>query len=94
MEDIHYYQGKYKVKVVTRSIGYWMIEALEEFDDYIEGKKVKVKAGERRIVPADTVHEREYLAPPVKEHAYELRMEKELKELLDEKEKNRKSNTS
>lgn len=88
MEDVHYYQGKYRVKVVTQSAGYWIVEALEDFEDNIDGEKVKVKAGERRIVPSDMVHKREYLAPPVKEHAYELRMEKRLKKLLDEKERN------
>jgi len=87
MNDIRYYLGKYKVKVVTQSLGYWIVEAIEEFEDNVEGEKVKVAVGERRIVPIDAVHEQKYLAPPVKEHAYELQMEKKLKELVDKQEK-------
>ena len=87
MNDIRYYLGRYKVKVVTQSLGYWIVEALEEFEDNVDGEKVKVAVGERRIVPIDAVQERKYLAPPVKEHAYELEMEKKLKQLLDKQEK-------
>jgi hypothetical protein len=87
MNDVYYYLGKYRVRVVTQSIGYWIVEALEEFEDDVDGEKVKVAVGERRIVPIDTIHERKYLAPPVKEHAYELQMEKKLKQLIDKQEK-------
>jgi hypothetical protein len=87
MNDIRYYLGKYRIKVVTQSVGYWIVEALEEFDDYVDGEKVKVKIGERRIVPVKTVHKRKYLTLPVKEHAYELQMEKKLKKLLVDEEK-------
>jgi hypothetical protein len=87
MSEVWYYKGVYKVKVVTESEGYWIVEALEEFEDDVDGEKGKVKVGEQRIVPSDTVHKRKYLPPPVKEHAYELKMEKKLKRLVAEEEK-------
>jgi hypothetical protein len=87
MSEAWYYKGVHKVKVVTESEGYWIVEALEEFEDDVDGEKVKVKAGEQRIVPSDTVHKRKYLPPPVKEHAYELKMEKKLKRLVAKEEK-------
>jgi hypothetical protein len=86
-EEIRYYKGKHKVKVVTKSAEYWIIEALEAFEDVVEGEKVTVKVGERRIVPSNTVRKRKSLPPPVKEHAYELKMERKLKRLIAEKEK-------
>jgi hypothetical protein len=85
--EVGYYKGVHKVKVLTESEGYWIVEALEEFDDTVDGEKVTVKVGERRIVPCESVHKRKYLAPPVKEHAYELQMEKKLKRLVAEEEK-------
>ena len=86
-EVIRYYKGKHKVKVVTESAGYWIVEALEEFDDVVDGAKVTVKAGERRIVPSNTLHKQKSVPPPIKEHAYELKMEKKLKRLVAEEEK-------
>jgi hypothetical protein len=50
VSEIYYYKGLHKVKVVTESEGYWIVEALEDFKDCLEGEKVPVKAGERRIV--------------------------------------------
>ncbi|MGB9841709.1 MAG: hypothetical protein ACPLKZ_03170 [Candidatus Bathyarchaeales archaeon] len=87
MSEVRYYKGLYKVRVVTESEGYLIIEALEEFEDIVDGEKVKVKVGEQRIVPSDMVYKRKRLAPPVKEHAYELKMEKKLKQLIAEDEK-------
>ena len=87
MGNVWFYKGVHKVKVVTESEGYWIVEALEEFEDTVGCEKVTVKVGEQRIVPVDTVHKRKYLAPPVKEHAYELKMEKKLKRLIAEEEK-------
>lgn len=87
MSEVQYYKGVHKVKVLTESEGYWIVEALEEFDDEVDGEKVTVKVGERRIVPSGTVHKRKYLPPPIKEHVYELKMEKKLKQLVNEKEK-------
>ncbi|HLE74828.1 MAG TPA: hypothetical protein VI864_02125 [Candidatus Bathyarchaeia archaeon] len=86
-EEVRYYKGKHEVKVVTKSAGYWIVEALEEFDDVVDGEKVTVKVGERRIVPSNTVRKRKSLPPPIKEHAYELKMEKKLKRLVAEEEK-------
>jgi len=85
--EIGYYKGVHKVKILTESEGYWIVEALEEFDDTVEDKKVTVEVGERRIVPCESVHKRKSLAPPVKEHAYELKMEKKLKRLVAEEER-------
>jgi hypothetical protein len=87
MTEVQYYKGVHKVKVLTESEGYWIVEALEEFDDTVDGEKVTVKVGAQRIVPSDAVHKRKFLAPPVKEHAYELKMEKKLKRLVAEEEK-------
>jgi hypothetical protein len=86
-EEIRYYKGKHEVKVVTKSAGYWIVEALEEFEDEVDGEKVTVRVGERRIVPSNTVRKRKSLPPPIKEHAYELKMEKKLKRLVAEEEK-------
>lgn len=86
-EEIRYYKGKHKVKVVTESAGYWIVEALEEFDDVVDGEKFTVKAGERRIVPSNILHKQKSVPPPIKEHAYELKMEKKLKRLVAEEEK-------
>jgi hypothetical protein len=72
---------------VTKSVGYWIVEAMEEFEDEVEGKKVTVRVGERRIVPSYTVRKRKSLPPPIKEHTYELKMEKKLKRLVAEEEK-------
>jgi hypothetical protein len=87
MGEVWYYKGVHKVKVVTESAGYWIVEALEEFEDEVDGEKVTVKVGEQRIVSSDTVHKRKYLPLPIKEHAYELKMEKKLKKLISEEEK-------
>jgi hypothetical protein len=87
MRDVWYYKGVHKVKVLTESEGYWIVEALEEFEDDVDGEKTTVKVGEQRIVPSESVHRRKFLAAPVKEHAYELKMEKKLKRLVAEEEK-------
>jgi hypothetical protein len=86
-EETRYYKGKYRVRVLTKSRGYWIVEALEPFDDLVSGEKVVVKAGERRIVVPSLLFKRERLPPPVKEHVYELKMEKKLKRFIAEEEK-------
>jgi hypothetical protein len=88
MSEVQYYKGVHKVKVLTESEGYWIVEALEEFEDDMDGEQVKVKVGEQRIVPSNTVHKRKYIPPPIKEYAYEMQMEKKLKKPGDEEEKN------
>ena len=84
---VWFYKGLYKVKVLTESEGYWIIEALEEFEDEVDGERVEVKIGEQRIVPSHTVHKKKRFKRPVEEHAYELKMEQKLKKILLEKEK-------
>jgi len=87
MNEVWFYKGVHKVKVVTESEGYWIVEALEEFEDDVDGEIVTVKVGEQRIVSSATVHRQKYFAPPIKEHSYELKMEKKLKRLIAEEEK-------
>ena len=91
MSEVRYYKGVHRVKVVTESVGYFTIEALEDFDDVTDGEKVKVKSGERRIVPSEVVYRRKTLPPMVKEHSYELKMEKQLKRIVTQEERNEKN---
>jgi len=87
IDEVRYYKGKHKVKVVTESAGYWIVEALEEFNDSVDGAEVTVKVGERRIVPSSTVYRHESIPLPIREHVYELKMEKKLKRLVAKEEK-------
>jgi len=87
MSEIRFYKGKHKVRVVTESVGYLTVEALEDFDDTEDGEKVTVKTGETRIVPVNDVHKQRTLPPMVKEHAYELELEQKVKRLVAEEEK-------
>ena len=89
-----YYKGLYRVKVVTESEGYWIVEALEDFKDCIEGEKVPVKAGERRIVQPIDVIKKDTLSPMVPEHAYELQLEKKVKRMVEEFKKKENSNSN
>jgi hypothetical protein len=86
MSEIRYYKGKYKVKVLTKSRGNWIVEALEEFQDIVYGEKLKVKVGAQRIVAPNLLFKKKGLPPPPKEHTYELEMEKKLKHLIAKKE--------
>jgi hypothetical protein len=86
-EDIRFYKGRHKVKVLTKSKGNWIVEALEPFGDIVNGEKIEVKANERKIVAPNLLFKKESLPPPIKEHTYELKMEKKLKHLIEEKEK-------
>ncbi len=72
------------VKVLTQSEGYWIVEALENFDDNVDGEKVSVKKGEQRIVPQNALFKEKTLPPMVKEHEYELKMEKKVKQIVEE----------
>lgn len=85
--DIRFYKGKHKVKVLSQSRGNWIVEALETFEDFVNSEKVEVKTGERRIVAPNLLFEREGLPPSVKEHVYELKMEKKLKKIVEKEEK-------
>ena len=84
MSEFYYYKGINKVKVVTESEGYWIVEAMEDFEDCSEGEAITVKKGERRIVPLDTLFKQKRMLPMVKEHEYELNMEKKLKRIIEE----------
>ncbi len=86
-DDIRYYKGKHKVKVLAQSKGSWVVEAIEPFKDAVYGKKVTVKTGETRIVTPNLLFKRKSLPPPVKEHVYELKMEKKLRRLVENEEK-------
>jgi hypothetical protein len=86
-EELRYYKGKHKVKVITESKGNWIVEALEPFEDEVYGKKVEVKTGEKRIVAPNLLFKKKGLPPPIKEHTYELKMERKLKHLIKEEEK-------
>jgi hypothetical protein len=81
-DKIRYYKGIHKVKVVTESVAYYIVEAQEAFEDFLEGKRIKVKKGEQRIVTPDTLYKEMTFLPPIQEHAYELKMEKKLKQLV------------
>ena len=90
MSEMRYYKGKYKVKVLTKSRGSWIVEALEEFHDDVHGEKVEVKSGARYIVAPNLLFKKKSLAPPLKEHVYELKMEKKLKHLIAKEGKKKK----
>jgi len=90
-EQVMFYKGLFKVKVVTESEGYWIFEALEEFEDCSEGEGITVKKGEQRIVPPDALFSKKKLLPMVKEHEYELSMEKKLKRMIAEDEMKKKN---
>ncbi len=83
MNAVYYYKGLYKVKVMTESEGYWIVEALEDFDDTVDGAKTTVKTGERRIVQPDELHKKKVLAPPIPEHVYERQLEKKVKRMVN-----------
>ena len=84
MDPFYYYKGKYKVKIITESEGYWIVEALEDFKDCLEGENVPVKAGERRIVQPSELVKEDALPPMVPEHEYELQLEKKVKRMVEE----------
>lgn len=86
-DEIRYYKGKHKVRILTRSRGHWVVEALEQFEDNVYGQEVKVKTGERRIVVPNLLFRIKSLPPLAKEHVYELKMEKKLKHLIVKEEK-------
>ena len=84
MSDFFYYKGLYKVKAITKSEGYWIVEAMEDFDDFVDAGKVSVKSGERRIVMSTELHSKKTLPPPIPEHLYERRLEKKVKRMVEE----------
>ncbi len=87
MSETYFYRGLVEVKVLTKSEGYWIVEAQEDFEDTLEGQKVTVKAGERRIVQPSLLYKRKTLPPPIPEHTYERQLEKKVKRMVEESEK-------
>ncbi|MGE5188004.1 MAG: hypothetical protein ACM3JE_03140 [Betaproteobacteria bacterium] len=85
--QVLFYKGLHKVKVVTESEGYWIVEALEAFEDFLDGKKITVAIGERRIVQPSELHKRKVLSPPVPEHVYERSLEKKVKRMVEKSDK-------
>lgn len=85
--DIYFYRGLYKVKLLTKSEGYWIVEAQEDFEDQQDSKRVQVKVGEQKIVQPTELHKKKVLAPPVPEHSYERGLEKKVKRMVEEYEK-------
>ncbi len=90
--DTYFYRGLYKVKLLTESEGYWIVEAMEDFDDQQDGERVKVNAGEQRIVQPSELHKKKVLSPPVPEHVYERGLEKKVKRMVKEYEQESKPN--
>ena len=91
LSDLMFYKGLYKVKVITQSEGYWIVEALEDFEDTVDGEKAKVKVGERRIIAPSELHSKKTLPPTIPEHLYERRLEQKVKQIVEDYEK--KNNT-
>jgi hypothetical protein len=85
--DQFYYKGLYKVKVLTKSEGYWIVEAQEDFEDYQDDKKITVKTGEQRIVQPSELQKKKVLSSPIPEHVYERQLEKKVKRMVEEAEK-------
>jgi hypothetical protein len=85
--DTYFYRGLYKVKLLTKSEGYWLVEAQEDFDDQQNGRRIQVKVGEQKIVESTELHKKKVLAPPVPEHSYERGLERKLKRIVKEYEK-------
>ena len=57
---------------------------MEGFEDSVDGEKVTVKRGERRIVQPNELHEKKSLPPPMAEHVYERQLEKKVKRMVEE----------
>ena len=86
MNESYYYKGLYKVKVLTESEGYWIVEAQEDFNDTVDGQKALVRTGERRIVEPRELSKKKVLSPTIPEHVYERRLEKKVKRIVEEQE--------
>jgi hypothetical protein len=82
LSDLMYYKGLHKVKVVTESEGYWIVEAQEDFEDTVDGEKITVLTGERRIVMPCELDKKKVLPPPIPEH--ERKLEKKVEQMVEE----------
>ncbi len=81
--DDYFYRGLYKVKLLTKSEGYWLVEAQEDFEDQQNGRRIHVKAGEQKIVQPTELHKKKVLSPPFPEHTYERGLERKLKRIVE-----------
>ncbi len=86
---MRYYKGVHKVRVLTQSKGNWIVEALEAFEDCVEGQTILVKVGEQRIVSPNLLFKSKTFRLPVPEHEYELKMERKVKQMITDAEKNK-----
>jgi hypothetical protein len=93
-DEIRYYKGKYKVKILTKSAGFCFVQAQENFEDLVDGTIVMVKTGEERIVPDNQLSKHMALPPPIKEHTYELKLEKKVKRMVEEEEQKKQDKPS
>ena len=75
LNDFFYYKGLYKVKVLTKSEGYWIVEAMEDFNDTVDDQKISVKSGESRIVPIPELHKKK-LKPPTPQRVSKPKLNK------------------
>jgi len=82
--DHYFYRGLYEVKLLTKSEGYWIVEAQEDFEDQQNGRRIHVKAGEQKIVEPTELHKKKVLAPPLPEHSYERGLERKVKRMVKE----------
>jgi hypothetical protein len=89
-EEVRFYKGKYRVKILSKSQANWLVEALEPFEDEVFGEAARVETHERRFVAPNLLFVKKGLGPPFKEHTYELKMERKLKRLI-KREENKKS---
>jgi len=85
-EEVRFYKGKHKVKVLSKSEANWLVEALEPFEDEVFGETARVQTHEKRFVAPNLLFVKKGLAPPFKEHTYELEMERKLKRLIKKEE--------
>lgn len=72
-ENILYYRGEHKVKIVAQSEGYWIVEALEDFEESIGSQKTVIKAGEQRTLLPNLFFKRRNLQLTTKRHMKRLR---------------------
>lgn len=58
MATVRYYKGVHKVRTLTKSEGYLIVEALEDFEDTVNNERIHVKTGEKRIVPIENIYKK------------------------------------
>jgi hypothetical protein len=86
-QNVYFYKGLYKVKVVTQSQDYWVVEAQEDFQDTVNCQKVTVKTGQTRIVEPKELHKRKPCLRQFQNTLYERKLEKKVKKMVEDYEK-------